>query len=432
MSKTREIDQEKLKVRFVKPEGKISRRELLKLVMPRYEVIPFVESALCQGSRECGLCLDTCPLAAIKSDNDAVIIDTALCSGCGACVEVCPYRAIAYPTFSLEHLDKEMEKLLTAKGAPVKPGIVAFVCQSCESAASGNSGNKEAAPAYPAGVLLLTVPCLAMVSPWLMLRAFDRGASGLALIFNREKCSVGLAADKWQGSVQFVQALLKCWGIEPERIRVFNIDDGSANLARQLDRFAKEIAGLPPLPLWLSAPASVPTKDWPLPSLIRGLRSKLGVSGGVVTDGAVPFGKLALDKSRCIGCGLCVRDCPTEALAALSEETGNYRLLFRHDLCLACGKCITVCPEKCLKLERSLELEKMDSPAVVLFEDKIARCRECGAFIGPRAMVDGLQSKLGAMGASLASLMELCPDCKMKAQFSPGRDAREPKRVGSG
>ncbi|MBI2979739.1 MAG: hydrogenase iron-sulfur subunit [Chloroflexi bacterium] len=278
MSKTRGIDQEKLKVRFLKPEGKISRRELLKLVIPRYEVIPFVESASCRGSRECGLCLDTCPLAAIKSENDEVTIDTALCRGCGACIEACPYRAITYPTFSLEQLDKEMAKLFAAEGTPVKPGIMAFVCQNCRPVADGDSVTP---PAYPAGILPLIVPCLAMVSPWLMLRAFDRGASGLALIFSQRKCPVALAADRWQGSVRFVQALLKCWGIELESIRVFNIDDDSANLARQLGQFAAEIAGSVPLPWRLSEPVPVPNDAWRLPVLVRGLRNKLGVPAGV-------------------------------------------------------------------------------------------------------------------------------------------------------
>ena len=57
----------------------------------------------------------------------------------------------------------------------------------------------------------------------------------------------------------------------------------------------------------------------------------------------------------------------------------------------------------------------------MLFEDEIARCSECGSIIGSRAMIDGLQVKVLAMGESLASQLELCPACKVQAQFGQVR-----------
>ncbi len=128
----------------------------------------------------------------------------------------------------------------------------------------------------------------------------------------------------------------------------------------------------------------------------------------------VPFGKVELDSSQCTGCGLCALNCPTEALTASFSEEGGYQLLFRHDLCVACGRCIEVCPEKCLRVERILELDSIDSPAAILFEDRIVRCRECGSIIGSRAMIDKLQVKLMAIGDSFTSQLELCPVCKSK------------------
>ena len=62
----------------------------------------------------------------------------------------------------------------------------------------------------------------------------------------------------------------------------------------------------------------------------------------------------------------------------------------------------------------------MGSPAAVLFEDRIARCRQCGSIIGYRAMIERLQVKLRAMGDSFTSQLELCPACKIKAHFSLG------------
>ena len=131
-----------------------------------------------------------------------------------------------------------------------------------------------------------------------------------------------------------------------------------------------------------------------------------------------PLGKVELDSSRCTGCGLCAVECPTEALLiSLNEETDAFQLLFKHGNCVACGLCIGICPENCLCLERILELDKVGSQSV-LFEDKLVRCSGCGYPLGPKSMVDKIQARVMAAGQTLPLQLELCPDCKVRAQFS--------------
>ena len=158
---------------------------------------------------------------------------------------------------------------------------------------------------------------------------------------------------------------------------------------------------------------------------VRFLRPKGRISRRELLKMVSPLGKLELDSSLCSGCGLCALDCPMGALWISSDED-NFKLHFRHGLCLACGRCVEVCPEQCLRLERNLEPDKIGSPPAVLFEDRIARCRECGSIIGSRAMIARLQVKMPAMGESLTSQFELCPTCKIKAQFSLGRANMKP------
>jgi len=133
---------------------------------------------------------------------------------------------------------------------------------------------------------------------------------------------------------------------------------------------------------------------------------------------AAPLGKVEIDSARCTGCGLCVLYCPTGALVASSGEDDSYQLLFKHSLCVACGYCVDVCPEKCLSLERTLELDRINRPAVVLFADRIARCKECGCPIGTEAMIDKLRTKVLTAGGAVSSQLELCPDCKIKAHLA--------------
>ena len=129
-----------------------------------------------------------------------------------------------------------------------------------------------------------------------------------------------------------------------------------------------------------------------------------------------PFGKVTLDGSKCTGCGLCTLDCPTRALTVSSSgEADVYQLLFKYGLCVACGQCVEVCPEQCLHLERTLELDRLNSPATVLFEDEIVRCSECGSPIASRAMINNIKAKVPATGQFPSSQFELCPACKIKS-----------------
>ena len=133
---------------------------------------------------------------------------------------------------------------------------------------------------------------------------------------------------------------------------------------------------------------------------------------------ASPLGKVMLDSSKCTGCGLCALDCPTRALTVSSSGKADvYQLLFKHGLCVACGQCVEVCPEQCLVLERILDLSQIKGAPVVLFEDSIARCRQCGSVVGSAAMIERLRAKLVNRGDLLTSQLELCPRCKAEARF---------------
>ena len=401
------IPEEAVRLQFAKPKKEITRRQFLELAMPEYTLVPYVIPAKCIGEERCHICQDGCPASAIKLEKGKALIDKATCCGCGACAAICPHNAISYPRFSFEEMDREMAGLLSASDL-LEPRILALVGKNC-------TPDKMVRLRYPTNVLPLAIPCPAMAAPWLMLRAFDLGVQGLALILN--ECRLGLSSDKWLGNAIFVAELLDKLGIEPERVKIIKGDEPE----EELFQFAKDVGELRTTLLRSSDSKDFSNGEASLPVLINSMAKKQGVSlSGVVTAGDVPFGKLRLESSRCTGCGLCALNCPTEALAFALSEEGAYQLLFWQQTCTGCGQCVNSCPEECLHLEKRLELECLTQPPSVLSRNELVRCRECGAPIAPQSMLTRLAEKLSDSKDD-TSYLSLCPNCRIKSEFDLAR-----------
>ena len=51
-----------------------------------------IDKDKCTG---CGTCVDTCPVEALKLENDKAVVDADTCIDCGTCVDDCPEGAIS-------------------------------------------------------------------------------------------------------------------------------------------------------------------------------------------------------------------------------------------------------------------------------------------------------------------------------------------------
>jgi formate hydrogenlyase subunit 6/NADH:ubiquinone oxidoreductase subunit I len=65
-------------------------------------------------------------------------------------------------------------------------------------------------------------------------------------------------------------------------------------------------------------------------------------------------GRLKIRTELCVGCGLCVRDCPAQALELQREEMHRYWLLHHGDRCACCGQCVDSCRQGALNLVNEL------------------------------------------------------------------------------
>jgi len=58
-------------------------------------------------------------------------------------------------------------------------------------------------------------------------------------------------------------------------------------------------------------------------------------------------GKIVYDKEKCIGCKLCIRVCPCDAIEFKEKEK---KVKFYLSRCCFCSQCNDICPTNCLSM----------------------------------------------------------------------------------
>lgn len=63
-------------------------------------------------------------------------------------------------------------------------------------------------------------------------------------------------------------------------------------------------------------------------------------------------GQLLWDPTKCVGCGLCAKECPANALEVFTLDRKAKRFVIRYhvDRCMFCGQCVESCRFGCLEM----------------------------------------------------------------------------------
>ena len=61
-----------------------------------------------------------------------------------------------------------------------------------------------------------------------------------------------------------------------------------------------------------------------------------------------------VDNNKCIGCGICVKECPIQAISL-----ENRKAVINMKKCIRCKKCHEICPQKAIRHDK--ERNKKDA-----------------------------------------------------------------------
>jgi len=129
------------------------------------------------------------------------------------------------------------------------PKIAAFCCFHSAYQAADIAGAMR--KSYSDGIYIIRVPCAGKVEGLHILQAFEKGADGvLILACPQESCHYISGNIRAKKRVDYVLALLEEIGIEPERVRLFNLASNQAlRFVQVVSKMAERIKDLGPSPI---------------------------------------------------------------------------------------------------------------------------------------------------------------------------------------
>ena len=341
--------------------------------------IPEFRTARCVRFRyrysECSRCLDACPHGAIALSDSGAAINADKCRNCALCVSACRTGAFAADNFKPIDMLRQVIKTEHFSIACAPSGRAADAIVPCLGALDASLLaylEKRRLPTTLLGASL----------------CFDcaHGARGAAqLAANLEAVAELRAAavpDSWLpiNVVEDVPAA-------PEAKQHF--ESGRRHLFRRLfgrgvDEVVAAVESKPAVVLVpdkaIRAGAYALTEQRELLQIVS--ERKDGQPFRVGIHEALPALDITISPG-CTVCEACFRACPTGSIS-ITENPGDWALMFQRDRCVGCSVCLEVCQPRVLDAAAAFDLAP-DKPSRTLISLNKQRCERCDRFfVSPR------------------------------------------------
>ncbi len=310
----------------------------------------------------CGDCADICPTNAILKvdENKELVFSDIDCETCGGCVSVCPSGALDLKASPREYM-YEASNLLKDRKILVIPEVMDI---------------ENIKASLPEKVVPLVVGGRKFLHEAHFISLFQQ--SGHQVVFYTDFISKGT-----KSALDFVNEIAqRRYGLD--MVNVCKDENELENFLQEAKKVEEAIYHINEIGLKKREIFSMR-----LSHLVGG--RDLGVYKN--QNEYIHYGKVIVNENNCTLCLSCVGACNIGAFSAHAQDN---TLRFNASLCTDCGYCEVVCPEEdCITIVRDeFELKPDSFKSLILAQDELFKCVECGKEFAPRKAVLKIAEKM--------------------------------------
>ncbi|MGW8192632.1 MAG: 4Fe-4S binding protein [Desulforhopalus sp.] len=353
------------------------------------------ENSICQYSSRfadgCDLCLSSCRFGAIIHDDRGVTVNPLKCQECGACMAVCPTGALQNQRFSDHSFVRYFQKTPVPQDGTVVVGGEADLHRLWWQQQKKKREN----------VFFLQYDNVQSLSLFHCLHLLAKGARRILFLF---------ADDFDRPTPQFQQQLTLGKTITES---LFDRED--ALIVCRLNEFDTVMKSSPQGSFGSMLPLDeFVSRRQALAAALRSLVEKSGRQIDIHPEDDLPFATVSCDRDRCTQCLACLNDCRIGALVADQQQ---YTLSFIGAMCVGCGLCVRVCPENALSISPECTIRSEFFARLELAKAEPMTCRSCGKVFGTKNSFDRVMAMLSKKEKVDTSHFEYCGDCRVIKLF---------------
>jgi len=358
----------------------------------RIDEVVTVDPAICQYSGRldmgCSLCFDNCPHNAIEKNKNGIVVDPHGCMECGNCISICPTGSIQYERFPDQLFSNYFRNFELPGSSTVVLGeektLSAFWWQN-------RSKTFEQ-------LFFLEYPKLSSLSCMHLLFLFAHGASRIIILQPGNSQATSLLNHQ----ITTANAVIDSLFAGEQRI----VETSLQTLNEEL--FSPQVH---PLKGYFSNLNLVDRRHY-LISILDFLVQQSGKTITFEDNELIGFGTLSIDEKKCTQCLACLNDCK---IGALSADEQNMTLLHLGALCVGCSICVRICPEQALSVTGQVTLAPPFFQQQPIASAEPMHCLECGKVFGTRKSYERVLEILSSKNihSDIDGLYECCDECRV-------------------
>lgn len=358
------------------------------------EVITCSEN-ICQYSAKlghgCSYCIDVCNYGAISRDVAGITIDPVKCEECGGCIGACPTGAIQYERFSDNAFISYIQSLEMKPGTSMVLGSETMLHKLWWRSGTTPADN----------TFFLEFNRVSGLSFFHLLYLFARGFGRVVLLTEEGETE---SDESLRRQTAMASSLLNTYFEVENRIVVTSPKDF-------IEKMNDHEEPVLPEPVDLDGEAN---RRQNLAQLLEVFTVRTGRQARIKENRSLPFATISCDDDKCTQCYSCLNDCRIEALHTDSEQLS---LRYNSSLCVGCAICVRVCPENALKITPGTTIDKQFFEDVTMAEAEPMRCKKCNKVFGTKKSFDRVMSILSQKESVDTSHFEYCDTCRVVKLF---------------